>query len=293
MLKRKLKFDLSKNTIVCGDNQDWLQQLFDQHGECVDLCYIDPPFYSQKTYEVIWGNSFEKRSFDDRFLGDVNYFAHKWLKPKIDLIKKVLKPKGSIFVHCDWHANYKIRDVLEDVFEGNFINELIWHYPDNFQGNINGFSRNHDTIYWYSKSEKLCFNKIKIPLDKPVKRDVRVWDKTSKKVVSKRNEDGSIIYKMYKDKSLDSVWVKGQSCVTKKRSKERIGYETQKPESILKYIISCASNEGELVLDCFAGGGTTAKVSHDLKRKFITGDVSPVACRVTAERFKCKNECKI
>ena len=158
---QKLKFDLEKNSIVCGDccnekGEGWLNFIPDNS---VDLIYIDPPFFSNKNYEIVWGNGFELRSFGDRFKGGIEHYI-EWMKPKIKEAKRVLKPTGSIFLHCDKNANWKIRDILNEIFgKDNFINEIIWHYKK-WTNSPKYFQRNHDTIFFYSKSNNYKFNKL-------------------------------------------------------------------------------------------------------------------------------------
>ncbi|TAE04563.1 MAG: site-specific DNA-methyltransferase [Bacteroidetes bacterium] len=95
-------------------------------SETIDLIYIDPPFFSNRTYEVIWGDKGEIRSFEDRFSGGIEHYI-SWLKERIQEMHRILKPTGSIFVHCDHHANAYIRVyILDKVFGvNNFRNEII------------------------------------------------------------------------------------------------------------------------------------------------------------------------
>ncbi|MYE07888.1 MAG: site-specific DNA-methyltransferase, partial [Oligoflexia bacterium] len=169
--------------------------------------------------------------------------------------------------------------------KNNFVNEIIWHYPDNFQGNVKGFAINHNTIIWYSKSKKYIFNKVKIPLDKPVKRDKRIWSSELKKLVSARDEKGNLIYEEFSEKKIDDVWSIGQSSTTKSNSKEFIGYPTQKPEALLERIIKASSNEGDLVADFFCGSGTTCAVTEKLGRKWIGADLGKFAVHTTRKRM--------
>ena len=116
-MEQKITIDLYKNTIVCGDccNEQgvgWLNAIPDN---TIDLIYIDPPFFSNKNYEIVWGNGYEERSFEDRFKGGIEHYI-AWMKPKIKEAKRVLKDTGSIFLHCDWHASHRLRCLLDDVF---------------------------------------------------------------------------------------------------------------------------------------------------------------------------------
>ena len=273
-LKHKLNFNLNENSLVFGDCKDWLPFI---PNNSVDLIYIDPPFFSNKPYELVWGNGFEKRSFDDRWKGKVNHYTG-WMRDRLIEGHRILKKTGSILLHCDWHANHHLRLLLDKIFgENNFKNEIIWHYKTGGSSK-NFLSRKHDNIYLYSKTKHYTYN----------------LQKEKRYTKAKGRKAGIINYgqgnaEFFKDENgvfnlanLSDVW---EIPYINSMSKERIGYKTQKPESLLKKIIQCFSNKNDLILDFFGGGGTTAKVAHDLGRKFITGDVSPVAYRVIIDRL--------
>ncbi|MDQ2926342.1 MAG: site-specific DNA-methyltransferase, partial [Acidobacteriota bacterium] len=108
--------------VYCGDCLDQLRQLPD---DCVDLCYIDPPFNSNRNYEVFWGETKEKRSFEDRHASTRAYI--EYMRPRCVEINRVLKKTGSFYYHCDWHASHYVKVMLDVIFdENNFINEIIW-----------------------------------------------------------------------------------------------------------------------------------------------------------------------
>lgn len=89
------------NKLILGDNLEILKQL---ESETVDLIYLDPPFFSNRNYEVIWGDAGEVRSFADRWSGGMDHYIG-WLKERVEQMHRILKPTGSIFLHCDWHAD--------------------------------------------------------------------------------------------------------------------------------------------------------------------------------------------
>ena len=146
------------NKLILGDNLEILKTLAD---ESVDLIYLDPPFFSNRNYEVIWGDAGEVRSFQDRWSGGMDHYI-AWLKERVLEMHRILKPTGSIFLHCDWHADAYIRvDILDKIFGyQNLQNCICWqrttsHNDPKKLGNI------HDTIFWYSKSTKnKLFNNI-------------------------------------------------------------------------------------------------------------------------------------
>ncbi len=147
------------NKLILGDNLEILKTL---DSESVDLIYLDPPFFSNRTYEVIWGDSGEVRSFEDRFSGGIDHYI-SWLKERVAEMYRILKITGSIFLHCDWHANAYIRtEILDRIFgHQNFRNEIIWKRAETIKGNFGqgkkSLDNNTDTIFFYSKSNTLNF----------------------------------------------------------------------------------------------------------------------------------------
>jgi len=118
--------------IYCGDNLDQLKKLPDG---CVDLEYIDPPFNSNRNYEIFWPETSEKRRFDDRHESTKAYI--EYMRPRCDQLARVLKPTGSFYYHCDWHASHYVKVMLDQIFgENNFNNHLAdliqpFHFPCN------------------------------------------------------------------------------------------------------------------------------------------------------------------
>ncbi len=150
------------NQLVLGDNLEVLRKI---DTESVDLIYLDPPFFSNRNYEVIWGDEGEIRSFKDRWSGGVDHYI-AWLKERVIEMHRILKPTGSIFLHCDWHANAYIRVfILDNIFGAtNYKNEIIWKrtttHNDSKQG-AKHFGRVLDSIFLYAKNYKLAkFNTI-------------------------------------------------------------------------------------------------------------------------------------
>ena len=281
------------NKIFWGDNLQVMSHMLKEYRGKIDLIYIDPPFDSKANYKKkikVKGKEVTNDSlaFEEKQYGDIwtNDEYLQFMYERLILIKELLSNKGSIFVHCDWHKSAYLRCILDNVFgQDCFRNEIIWHYADNFQGNVKGFATNHNNILWYSKSKYFTANTIMIPLDKPTKRDKRIWSSELGKLVSARNEDGSLIYEMFTEKKADDVWEIGQSSTTKSASKEFLGYPTQKPEKLLHRIISAASNVGDIVFDCFMGSGTTQNVAMKLGRRFIGADINLGAIQTTTKRL--------
>jgi len=288
------------NRIIWGDNLEILKNM---ESESVDLIYLDPPFFSNKNYEIIWGDAGEIRSFEDRWAGGMDHYI-AWLKERVEQMHRVLKATGSIFLHCDWHADAYIRvDILDRVFGAkNFLSAIDWCYEDIGGKATNYFKRKKDTIFFYqkAKSKKRVFNQQQKPLS----------ESTIKRYGAYFDENGQITYAKLKEMSpgafaklkgipadLSEVWLdknKGQPLsdwwiditAIRKGFTESIGYPTQKPEALLERIIKCASKEGNIVLDPFMGGGTTLAVAERLGRQFIGIDQSAIAVKVTELRLQ-------
>ena len=288
----------------------WLRS----QNKTVDLVYIDPPFasgadYAKKIYirrnpkiaEKIKEaeqtmDSDELRAFEEKMYGDVwdkeKYL--NWMYENLVAIRSVMSDSASIYVHLDWHIGHYVKILMDEIFgEDNFRNEIIWYYPDNFQGNVKGFATNHNTIFWYSKGNEYIANKVMIPLGKKTKRDKRVWSKEQQKLVSARDENGNLIYEYFTDKKADDVWTIGQSSTTKSASKEFIDYATQKPEALLERVIKASSNEGMVVADFFGGSGVTAAVANRLGRKFIHADVGINSIQTVRDRLAGKADFRV
>lgn len=268
-----------RNMIVFGDNLQFLKTIYKNEDPIikgnvkgkVKLVYIDPPFATSDDFQSKEG----AKAYTDKKKG-AEFI--EYIRKRLIMIREILSNDGCIFVHLDWKKAHYIKVVLDEVFgETNFVNEIVWHYPDNFQGNVKGFANNHNVIFWYSKSANYTANKVLIPLAKTTMRDKRIWSAEEKKLISARDEDGKLIYEEFSDKKADDVWDIGQSSTTKKNSSEFIDYPTQKPEELVRRILLAASNEGDIVMDCFAGSGTIAAVAEKLSRKWILCDIGKLS----------------
>ena len=247
MKQHKLNFNLEENSLVFGDNKNWLPFI---PSNSVDLIYIDPPFFSNKHYGVIWGNGYENRAYEDRRKGGIHHYIG-WMRERVIEAHRVLKPTGSIFLHCDWHANHRLRVMLDEVFgDENFRNEIIWYYYNKYSSGKTCFPRASDTILFYSKTKKSYFNPLREKREKPVKQLLR--ENIGGILKNKKDKNGKCIYRLSYDKKMDNVF---KIPCLQPASNEKIGYPTQKPEKLLERIISCSTKENDIVLDFFAGGG--------------------------------------
>ncbi|OQY28176.1 MAG: hypothetical protein B6244_07945 [Candidatus Cloacimonetes bacterium 4572_55] len=317
------------NQIILGDNLEVLKKI---ESETVDMVYLDPPFFSNRNYEVIWGDEGEIRSFQDRWAGGIEHYI-AWLKERVEQMHRVLKPTGSIFLHCDWHANAEIKvEILNKIFGySNFRGEIIWKRHNAHNDAKKKIAVLTDTIWYYSKSKKCIYNPIYGKYDekyikkfykhkdnkgcfaldnlaKPDNKGYRYeykgykppsngwrcpietmtkWDREGL-IHFPKNKKHRLRFKRYLNKNkgvlLGNIWTDVTNISS--HSKERIGYPTQKPEKLLERIITMSTNENDLILDPFVGGGTTIIVAEQQKRKWIGIDQSVQAIKITDLRLQ-------
>lgn len=144
---------LDTRIIYCGDCLDQLRKLSDAS---VDLIYIDPPFNSNRDYEVFWGETKEKRAFEDRHESTKAYID--FMRPRCVELSRVLKKTGSFYYHCDWHASHYVKVMLDQIFgENSFQNEIVWRRTT-AHGDTHGFGHVHDILFRYSNGGAPTFN---------------------------------------------------------------------------------------------------------------------------------------
>ena len=306
--------DLEPNRLFWGDNLHVMRQL---PGESIDLIYIDPPFFSGKQYNVIFGDQNELRSFSDIWEGGLPGYLI-WLNARLYEMKRLLKKTGSINVHCDWHASHYVKVEMDKIFgHDKFMNEVVWHYGGRGAKAIaRKFPRNHDVLLFYTRDGRghnfeRQYLERQVTLEEAKQRGLRQdeegrWFKTAPRgdytdeSVSRlesegrihRTRTGSIRVKYFlKERAgviveevlVGDTWQDIPDAMH--IGKERIGYPTQKPEALLERIIKASTNEGDTVADFFCGGGTTAAVAQRLGRRWIAGDQSRVAVAIAADRL--------
>jgi len=262
------------NTIYCGDCKEVLRKF---PNECVDLIYLDPPFFSNKTYEIIWHDGYELIAFEDRWKGGVQNYVG-WMVERIEQCYRVLKDTGLFYLHCDWHAGHYLKVECDKIFGyGNFRNEIVWCYAG---GGIpkKDFPRKHDTIFRYAKKneeydKKGVFNTEYREFGEWTKRHTPRHSLTS----------GGEKLDMKRGTPINDWWADLVHLTS--YQKEWLGYPTQKPESLLERIIKTSSNPMNIVLDPFCGCGTAIAVAHKLGRQWVGIDVSPTACGLMIKRM--------
>ncbi|ASI76592.1 TPA: site-specific DNA-methyltransferase [Bacillus cereus] len=279
------------NKIFWGDNLQVMSHLLKEFRGRIDLVYIDPPFDSKADYKK--KIKLKKKqvntdlsAFEEKQYGDIwsNDEFLQFMYERIILIKELLSDTGTLYVHCDWHKSGYLRCILDEIFgPGAFKNEVIWHYYNKMQGNINRFASNHDNILVYTKSDTFTFNKIREKREKPVRQIKRVWDSETQSLVNAKDEDGKVIYIESTHKTVDDVW--RLSMLQPADKIEPTGYPTQKPEALIQRIIEAATNPGDIVFDCFMGSGTTQAVALKTGRRFIGADINLTSVQTTTKRL--------
>lgn len=279
------------HTLYCGDNLPVLRSRL--AADSVDLIYLDPPFYSQRKYQAFLrhttpdtSGSARTLAFADTWrwetasaqayaalqsgapspvvralaalrtmLGPGSLLAYLvMMAQRLTELHRVLKPTGSVYLHCDPAAGHYLKILLDSVFgAANFRNEIVWFYKTG-GASPRRFARKHDLIFFYTKSEQYIFHPLK-------EKSYMMHRYGFKKSEFLRDERGQYTWVYMKD-----VW---ELPALGAADNQRLGYPTQKPEALLERIIQVSSNEDGLVLDPFCGSGTTLAVAGRLGRRWI------------------------
>jgi len=293
-------FELQNKSLNLADCLDILVELYKSgKREFIDLIYIDPPFNSNRNYNVLFeeGELSEKAFVDtwsrvayhdqldmiSKISPDLYKFLVSLEKTSIQrsyityltvmgirvyLMREMLKPTGSFYYHCDPTASHYVKMMLDMIFGmDNFINELVWCYEKSRPASRK-FKECHDNILYYCKE----YNKYK--------HNVQYIPRKGQTELTAR-EGVSYLGKICPD------WFEDiPSFATAMTAKERLGYPTQKPEKLMERIISSGSNPGDLVVDFYLGGGTTIAVAEKLDRQWIGVDINPRAIEISEQRVK-------
>jgi DNA modification methylase len=217
-------------------------------------------------------------------------------------MKRLLKPTGSICVHLDWHASHYVKVEMDKIFGyDNFKNEIVWHYESGGRA-THFFSRKHDIILWYGRGSEPGFyaEQIGVPKSRCPSCDqvLESWNHLKKHIdengrVYRTIKSAGKIYKYYDDEPVTppDVWVDVSHI--QQKDPERIGYPTQKPESLLVRVINSLTKKGNVIADFFCGGGTSPAVAQRLNRRWVACDQSRIAVAITADRVAKAVEEKI
>jgi len=298
-----------RNSLYYGD---CLEVLGSWPAECVDLCYLDPPFNSNANYNMLFGADQEPGSraqiqafsdtwtWDDaaadrvkrlerasaypmrqrcieglhKILGGTGMLAYvSYMAERLTEIYRVLKRTGTVYLHCDPTASHYLKLVMDAVFHGNFRNEIVWCYRG---GGVpkKDFARKHDIILRYTKSADYVFNPQYVPYSESSKELIESRGGVSIDNLPRPLNRGAHMPDWWSDINSLQTW-----------SPERTGYPTQKPLALLKRIIESSSNPDDLVLDPFCGCGTTVLAADDLGRDWAGIDLSPFAVDLMVARL--------
>ena len=296
------------NRLYFGDCLEVMRE--DIPSESINLIYLDPPFNSKRLYNAFIGGA-QWVAFDDTWrwyeaegdfhevagqpkykgimeglrmmLGEgpqlayLSYMANRLLE-----CHRVLKPTGSIYLHCDPTMSHYLKAVMDAVFgRQNFTNEVVWHYRKWSAGKYT-FQRNHDVILFYTKTStrERVFNQQFMPrAESTLKRFGKA------KIVSGYDEMGRRLPSQVEDKESEGVRQDDVWDINRVPPIQQL-YPTQKPIALLERIIQASSNEGDVVLEPFCGCGTTIHAAQNLGRQWIGIDICVNACKVIEQRIR-------
>ncbi|GAB4326144.1 MAG: site-specific DNA-methyltransferase [Candidatus Sumerlaeia bacterium] len=268
------------NMLIFGDNLQVLKTLLQmkQEGKLknadgtpgVRLVYIDPPFATRQEFR----GSQDQKAYQDKI---INSIFLEFLRKRLVFLRELLSDDGSIYLHCDWRMNAHIRLIAEEVFgREKFQNELIWIYSRMASKGQKNFNNTHQTIYWWRKGSDFMFNVDAVRTE---------YAETSKNRAGyKKKGVGSGVFKEEKLCELNPMGKFPDDWIDIPFERNQI-YPTQKPEALLERIIKASSNSGDLVLDCFAGSGTTLAVAEKLGRRWIGVDCGKLAIYTMQKRL--------
>ena len=270
----------SMGTLIQGVMPEEGQALLDRYAGQVQTIYLDPPFNTGKQFELkvrvgeegyrTGSRTLMLPAYDDRWPDRDEYL--QMMRETLTLSRALLKKEGTIFLHIDSRMHAHMRLLMDEIFgESNFLNEIIWSYQTGGRARTY-FPRKHDIILFYAKSRSYYFNLKGAPIERAQVR--------YRSIVSAGKE-----YRYYDDEPAYPGDVWDDISHLQQKDPQRTGYETQKPLKLLERIISCSTQEGDLVCDLFSGSGTTAVAAAKLGRRFLCVDRSPLAIAVAGKRL--------
>ena len=264
--------------LIRGDNLAVMRALRRTHASRFTLAYLDPPFRTGRVHRTRDG----KKAFDDRWSDRAAYLAA--LGERLSAVRELVAAHGSVVVHVDPRTSHYVKVLSDEVFgERAFASEIVWRYR-RWPSQCDDFQRIHDVLLRYRKdpSVKPRWNQLYEPL---APSTVARWkNRRQTAIVSKdgRRLRSSVSSRRSLGVPLGDVW---DMSALAPRSAERTGYPTQKPEALLERIVCALTDPGDLVLDPYAGSGTTLAVSARLGRHAIGIDSSAAAAKAIARRL--------
>lgn len=336
---------MKTNVLYFGDNLEILRNREYFPDECVDLIYLDPPFNSKKDYNILFkenggvDSEAQIKAFTDTWhwtqtaadtyhdivgngplkvgkligalhdaIGGNDVMAYLvMMTARLVELHRVLKPTGSLYLHCDPTASHYLKLVLDQIFRpANFQNEIVWFYR-RWTAESQRFQRMHDVLLFYCKNRsKVTFSRMKLPVREYLQqRKAKGWntntiqtregrirqllvydreqfDKAVKRGRLNPSDYDRVVYAEQRELAAPDVW---EIPFINPAAKERLGYPTQKPLALLERIIKTSSNDGDIVLDPFCGCGTALVAAHKLNRRWIGIDITHLATNLTQNRL--------
>lgn len=269
------------NMLIFGDNLQVLKTLLQmkEKGKLknadgtpgVRLIYIDPPFATKQEFR----GSQDQKAYQDKIAG-ARFL--EFLRKRLVFLRELLSEDGSIYVHLDQRKGHYVKTIMDEAFrEEKLLNEIVWCYTGPSQTS-NYFPKKHEIIFWYGKGESWIFNsdQLRIPYKKS-----NIW--TGGTSVIGRGSDERLKELDERGKLVEDWW--SDIATIGYSHSEIINYPTQKPEALLSRIIKASSNQGDIVMDCFAGSGTTLAVAEKLGRRWISIDCGKLAIYTMQKRL--------
>ena len=280
----------SANRLVLGDNLDVLRTLEAELAGRIDLIYVDPPFATGSDFRIAVevggprpgtrrrGPTVEGIAYRDARGPDLGAYLEA-LHARLVILRRLLSPRGTIWVHLDRRAAHPAKLVLDEVFgEDRLINEIAWCYTGPGSPGMRGFSNKHDTLFWYANGPRWTFNvdAVRLPYKESTKRN-----EGRRTGFTTGNPDLVVVLNPL-GKHPEDWWA---IPVEAPASRVRTPYPTQKPEKLLERILLASSREGDLVADFFSGSGTTLAVAEKLGRRWVGCDSSRFAIHTARKRL--------
>ncbi len=286
-----------RGKLVQGDNRRALADLAGDLTERVTLAYLDPPFLTGRAHEAIIDDPAvrardragplkarpKKFAFDDRWSSRAAYLES--IGQRLVLIRDLLAPHGSVVVHVDPKTSHYVKVLGDEIFgEDAFASEIIWRYR-RWPSKTPNFQRVHDVLLRWRKDPKTK-PRFNVPYEPLAASTLATWGTNKQRAIVEkdgRRARSSTTEEASKGVPMGDVWEIG---VIAPVSRERTGYPTQKPEALLERLILALSDPGEIVLDPYAGSGTTLAVAARLGRTFVGIDQSEVALGIATSRLE-------
>jgi DNA modification methylase len=273
--------------LIQGDNLVALQALAKTHGGKITLAYLDPPFFTGRVFDhVERGTRAKRTAFDDRWLDRAAYLEA--LAPRLQRIRTLLAPHGSIVVHVDPKTSHYVKVLCDEIFgEEAFASEIVWRYR-RWPSKTPNFQRVHDVLLRYRKDPNTAPRWT--PLYEPLAPStLKTWGTTKQRAVFASGANGDL-RRARSSKTeaptagapMGDVWEIG---VIAPVAHERTGYPSQKPEALLDRLVTALTAPGDLVLDPYAGSGTTLACAAKAGRRFIGIDQSDVSIETIKARL--------